>query len=91
MILRIDEAVVESKKRVEEQKDRSNAAVLYSKLTKREIEIFNLVTSGFSSKQISGELFIATGTVENHRANIKKKLQAQSLSDLIAIRNLLRT
>jgi PAS domain S-box len=43
-------------------------------LTKKEIDICNMIKNGFSSKQISEALHIATRTIETHRNNIRKKL-----------------
>jgi PAS domain S-box-containing protein len=43
-------------------------------LTKKEIDICNMIKNGFSSKQISEALNIATRTIETHRNNIRKKL-----------------
>lgn len=44
------------------------------RLTKRELEILQLVAYGYSNKQISKELGIAVGTVKNHVTNIYEKL-----------------
>jgi PAS domain S-box-containing protein len=43
-------------------------------LTQREIEICNMIVSGFATKEIAGSLNISARTVETHRANIRKKL-----------------
>ena len=43
-------------------------------LTQREIDICNMIKSGFSSKQISQALHVSTRTVETHRNSIRKKL-----------------
>lgn len=52
-------------------------------LTEREREILQLVTEGYSSRQIGKMLFISVKTVENHRANIMEKLNVHNLADLI--------
>lgn len=44
-------------------------------LTDRELEIFQLIGSGKSSRQIAVQLHISTRTVDAHRAHIKDKLQ----------------
>ena len=54
-----------------------------NQLTNREHEVMNLLISGKQNKLIARELNISTRTVEQHRANIMKKLNAQSLSDIV--------
>jgi DNA-binding NarL/FixJ family response regulator len=52
-------------------------------LTTREIEVLTLLSEGKSSKEIAELLFISTMTVQNHRANIKKKLKVRKNADLV--------
>ncbi|MFI5354684.1 MAG: response regulator [Desulfobaccales bacterium] len=52
-------------------------------LTTREIEVLTLLSEGKSSKEIAELLFISAMTVQNHRANIKKKLQVRKNADLV--------
>ncbi len=52
-------------------------------LTQREKEVLKLVAEGHTSKQISDLLFISPKTADNHRANILKKLDLHSISQLI--------
>lgn len=54
-------------------------------LTPRESQLLELLCLGNSNKSISKELGISTSTVEFHRANLNKKLSANSLADLILI------
>lgn len=57
-------------------------------LTDREREVLRLVARGMPTKQIAAELEISGRTVETHRANIMRKLDARSIAVLtqIAIR-----
>lgn len=48
------------------------------KLSSREIEICTMVKNGYSSKDIAEKINISYRTVENHRTNIKKKLNINS-------------
>jgi DNA-binding CsgD family transcriptional regulator len=57
----------------------------YLLLTKREREILKLITLGVSSMQIAEQLFISLHTVNTHRKNIKEKLDAKSLSEIVRI------
>lgn len=52
-------------------------------LTNREREILKLLADGKSSKEIGELLFISLRTVQNHRANILKKLNVKRTTDLI--------
>jgi len=56
---------------------------LLSNLTKRECEIGMQISEGKRNKQIATTLGISVRTVENHRANIMKKLQIQTTPQLI--------
>jgi DNA-binding NarL/FixJ family response regulator len=52
-------------------------------LTHREREILKLLSDGKSSKEIGNLLFISLRTVQNHRANIMRKLKVRRIADLI--------
>ncbi len=54
-------------------------------LTERELEVLVLVVQGRPSKQIAEFLDLSVSTVDNHRANIMKKLQAETTADLTRI------
>jgi FixJ family two-component response regulator len=59
-------------------------------LTPRERQVFQLVTEGLLNKQIAGLLGTREGTVKLHRANLIRKLQAHSLTDLVRMADRLR-
>jgi DNA-binding NarL/FixJ family response regulator len=52
-------------------------------LTPREIEVLKLICQGMSNYQIASELFISIRTVEKHRVNILRKMQAVNTADLV--------
>jgi DNA-binding NarL/FixJ family response regulator len=52
-------------------------------LTIREKEILKLIAEGKTSKEIAELLFISIYTVNNHRANIIKKLKLKKTADLV--------
>lgn len=54
----------------------------FSSLSKRECEILRLMALGKSSPEIASQLFIAVGTVDTHRKNIRHKLHASSSFEL---------
>jgi FixJ family two-component response regulator len=56
-----------------------------SSLTPRESEVFWLVVRGLLNKQIAGRLGTKEGTIKLHRANVMRKLKAQSVADLVRL------
>jgi len=54
-----------------------------NQLTPREREIIRLLVDGKMNKQISYDLIISTSTVEYHRSNIMKKLDAKNMGQMI--------
>ncbi|MES2570423.1 MAG: response regulator transcription factor [Verrucomicrobiota bacterium] len=67
----------------------SRPAKLPNDLTPREREIMQLLAEGKSNKSVAKLLAISVKTAETHRARIMKKLQMDSVADLVryAIRN----
>jgi FixJ family two-component response regulator len=57
----------------------------FRNLTKREIETCELVVLGHSNKEISEELDISVKTVKVHRANLMRKTDAKSVTDLLRL------
>ena len=56
-----------------------------TKLTPREREVLEQFTSGASNKEAGRQLGISPRTIEDHRANIMKKLGAKNAADLVRI------
>ena len=58
-------------------------------LTPREREVVQLIAEGKSSKEVAGTLGISVKTAETHRANLMRKLDVHSVSEIVryAIRN----
>ena len=57
-------------------------AILLKKTSKREREILLLVGKGGTSKEIARQLFVSLKTIERHRENIMKKLNATNAATL---------
>ena len=65
------------------KKVKSSREKLYSELSNREREVFQLIAEGRSTKEISEILFVSISTVKTHRSHIMEKLQLENLSQLI--------
>ena len=60
-----------------------------TRLTPRQREIVQLLAEGKSSKEVATELGLSVKTAETHRANIMRRLDCHSVSELVryAVRN----
>lgn len=58
-------------------------AARLASLTKRELDVLEGVLAGRLNKQIAVELEIKVKTVETHRANLTRKLQVESVAQLV--------
>jgi DNA-binding NarL/FixJ family response regulator len=54
------------------------------KLTKRELEILQLIYEGLSNQEIADKLFVSIRTITNHRFNLKTKISAKNTAGLIS-------
>ena len=55
----------------------------FTRLTPRQVEIFDLVAGGFTSQAIGAKLDLSTRTVESYRAQVMEKMQAESVAVLV--------
>jgi len=55
----------------------------YASLSGRERQVFSLVVSGMSNRQVGSELGITEGTVKTHRGRVMEKMKADSIPDLV--------
>jgi DNA-binding NarL/FixJ family response regulator len=55
---------------------------LPSKLSNRELEVFEYIGQGLSTRQIAEQLHLSIKTIETHRESIKQKLNVQTSSEL---------
>ena len=63
----------------------SDPSFKINQLTKRELEIVNMIKDGYSSKEIAEKLYISKRTVEVHRYNIFRKLDVSNITSLIKV------
>lgn len=55
----------------------------FARLSPRQIEIFDLVAAGCTSHSIATKLGISRRTVENHRAEIMERMQADNVAAIV--------
>jgi DNA-binding CsgD family transcriptional regulator len=72
------------------EKTRRVASHSVEKLTRKEIEIMELMLSGLTSREIAKQTINSVGTINSHRARIYEKLQIHKIGELFALENRLR-
>lgn len=83
----VQPVVVEEK----EEKERETRDMLFGALSKRELEVVDLIASGYSNKEIANALFISAHTVNDHTKKIYRKLDVHSRLEVVAMVNKLKT
>lgn len=79
----IHKAVERDRARREEQAGVEDLRKRYEELTPREREVMGLVVQGLLNKQIATDLGTSETTVKIHRGQVMRKMQADSLPDLV--------
>jgi DNA-binding NarL/FixJ family response regulator len=52
-------------------------------LTERERDVLRLLANGHTNREVAEQLYVSTRTAEFHRANIQRKLKANSRAELM--------
>lgn len=53
------------------------------RISKRELEVLQLIASGKSNQEIADQLFVSVATIKTHTANLFEKLEAKRRTQLI--------
>lgn len=61
----------------------------YERLTPREREVMAFVVTGLMNKQVAARMDLSEITVKIHRGNVMRKMEAQSLADLVRMAEVL--
>ncbi|MEM8918694.1 MAG: LuxR C-terminal-related transcriptional regulator [Pseudomonadota bacterium] len=64
---------------------KQHARHLVRDLSKRQLEVMQLIAKGLRTKQIADELSLSTKTVEMHRSLLFRKLHATNVADVVRI------
>ncbi|WP_447472382.1 response regulator transcription factor [Vibrio harveyi] len=79
LVVAVDNAMAQSLKNGE----KLSANQVLQNLTKREKEVLGLVVKGMKNQEMADSLCVSLRTIEVHRSNVMKKLEAESLALLI--------
>jgi DNA-binding NarL/FixJ family response regulator len=52
-------------------------------ISKRELEVLQLIAKGFTNQEISDKLFISLRTVEGHKTNLIQKTRSENIINLL--------
>ncbi|MGR5209887.1 response regulator transcription factor [Vibrio rotiferianus] len=79
LVIAVDDAMAQSLRNCE----KLGAKLILQNLTKREKEVLGLVVKGMKNQEMADLLCVSLRTIEVHRSNVMKKLEAESLAVLI--------
>ena len=79
----IEDAISGDRERLALSSRHQLIAARLASLTKRELDVLDCVVVGRLNKQIAVELGIKIKTVETHRANLTRKLEVESVAQLV--------
>ena len=83
LLARIQEAIDLDGRTRKKHLDRAAIEARFERLSPREREVLDRIVDGLPSKSIAAALGSSFNTVQNQRASILKKLEAESVADLV--------
>ncbi|WP_448661639.1 response regulator transcription factor [Sphingomonas sp. CJ20] len=89
MLAAVTTALDADRTRRAEAAGNAKVADAFARLTPREREVMGLVVTGLMNKQVAARMALSEITVKIHRGNVMRKMEAQSLADLVRMAELL--
>jgi FixJ family two-component response regulator len=83
LLLAVEQAFAQNRARRREDMLIDSIHTRVERLTDREREVMELVTAGMTNKEIAEKLFLSVVTIKLHRGQVMRKMQAESLADLV--------
>jgi FixJ family two-component response regulator len=83
LLVAVQAAFVQDRNNRQERIERSSLLRRWNSLTPREQEVFQYAVAGFLNKQAAGELGITENTFQVHRSRVMRKMEADSLAELV--------
>ena len=90
LIQHIRQALAADRQRRRQRHEEQRIRARFEQLTPRQREVMRLATEGLSNKEIADALGISSRTVENHRALLMERMEADSLAMLCQMAALCR-
>jgi len=81
----VDAAIEQDRKALQKRTDLAQLRARYASLTPREREVLPLVVAGLLNKQAAAELGISEITLQIHRSNVMRKMEARSVAELVRL------
>ena len=78
-------AIEQDRKALQKRTDLAQLRARYASLTPREREVLPLVVAGLLNKQAAAELGISEITLQIHRSNVMRKMEARSVAELVRL------
>ena len=89
MLAAVAAAIGKDRERRAQAAEHDQLQRLYERLTPREREVMGFVVTGLMNKQVAARMDLSEITVKIHRGNVMRKMEAQSLADLVRMAELL--
>jgi FixJ family two-component response regulator len=83
LLLAVEQAFERDRTRRRADKLVDSIQTRVERLTDREREVMELVTAGMTNKEIAEKLYLSVVTIKLHRGQVMRKMQAESLADLV--------
>ena len=85
LLAAVEEAIKRDREALEGERELNELRRRFERLTPREQEVCLLVGRGLQNKEIAAELGTAVKTIKVHRARVMKKMEANSVADLVRV------